>query len=128
MNKTNAHFSEKSDASAFSQEAVKKIIGLRIMLRRKHLGISQKELASLSGISDNQVSNIENGICFPRMNTLLSFCRILDVSPDYFIIGAIHRKFDKDILDMVAFCSPDEQKTIWLLVNTYIHRKDEEFL
>lgn len=38
------------------------VIGARIMQRRKLLGMKQSELAELIGVSDNQISNIENGV------------------------------------------------------------------
>ena len=37
------------------------ILGLRIMQRRKQLGINQSELAEQIGLSEHQISNIETG-------------------------------------------------------------------
>lgn len=112
-------------SEVFTEENTRKIIGSRIMQRRKGLNILQKELAETVGISDNQISNIENGTCFPRMHTFIKICNALNTTPDYFLLGTIRRKFGDDIMDMVSLCTPDEQRTIWLLIDTYIHRNDE---
>lgn len=105
-------------------ENLKKVIGFRIMQKRKKLGILQKELAEAIGLTDNQISNIENGGSFPSMNNLLKICDALDITPDYLFVGTIRRRFKDDITDMISFCSPEEQKTIWLLIQTYIYRND----
>lgn len=105
-------------------ENLKKVIGFRIMQKRKKLGILQKELAEAIGLTDNQISNIENGGSFPSMNNLLKICDALDITPDYLFVGTIRRRFKDDITDMISFCTPEEQKTIWLLIQTYIYRND----
>lgn len=105
-------------------ENLKKVIGFRIMQKRKKLGILQKELAEAIGLTDNQISNIENGGSFPSMNNLLKICDALDITPDYLFVGTIRRRFKDDITDMISSCTPEEQKIIWLLIQTYIYRDD----
>ncbi|MGN0519333.1 MAG: helix-turn-helix domain-containing protein [Candidatus Fimenecus sp.] len=102
------------------------IIGSRIMQRRKQFGMKQKELAEQVGLTDNQISNIENGISYPRMGNFLKICDVLKASPDYFIMGTIRHGLTEDILDMLTLCSPAELETIWLLLDTYIHRGDKK--
>ena len=94
------------------------------MQRRKQFGIKQKELAEMVGLTDNQISNIENGISFPRMSNFLKICDVLQASPDYFIIGTIRRGIQENITDMLSLCSYEEQEILWLLLETYIHRDD----
>ncbi|MBP3938951.1 MAG: helix-turn-helix transcriptional regulator [Clostridia bacterium] len=103
----------------------KNILGSRIMQRRKQLGIKQSELAELIGVSDNQISNIENGKSFPRLNSFIKICDILDCNSDYFLSGIIKKDVDTNIIDLVASCSLEEQKTIWKLLDCYIHREDD---
>ena len=103
----------------------KNILGSRIMQRRKQLGIKQSELAELIGVSDNQISNIENGKSFPRLNSFIKICDILDCNSDYFLSGIIKKDVDANIIDLVASCSLEEQKTIWKLLDCYIHREDD---
>lgn len=101
-----------------------KILGLRIMQRRKQLGITQSELAETIGVSDNQISNIENGKSLPRMKGFIDICNALDCNADYLFSGIIKKNVDENIVDMIASCSLEEQKVIWKFIDCYIHREE----
>lgn len=111
-----------------SEESAKQTIGLRIMQRRKQVGMKQKELAEAVGLTDNQVSNIENGVSFPRMGNFLKICSVLQASPDYFLLGTIHHDISENIYDMLSLCSVEEQQIIWLLLDTFLHRNGKKDL
>lgn len=102
----------------------KAIIGSRIMQRRKEMHIKQSEIAEMLNVSENQISNIENGKSFPRLQNFLKLCEILDCNADYFLSGTIKKSVDQNIIDMVASLSLEEQKVIWKLIDCYIHRND----
>ena len=101
------------------------ILGLRIMQRRKQLGINQSELAEQIGLSEHQISNIETGRSYPRMKSFVRICEILEVNADYFISGAMKDEIDENIIDMISSLSQEEQKTVWKLLDAYIHRNDD---
>lgn len=101
------------------------ILGLRIMQRRKQLGINQSELAEQIGLSEHQISNIETGRSYPRMKNFIRICEILEVNADYFISGAMKDEIDENIIDMISSLSQEEQKTVWKLLDAYIHRNDD---
>lgn len=101
------------------------ILGLRIMQRRKQLGINQSELAEQIGLSEHQISNIETGRSYPRMKSFIRICEILEVNADYFISGAMKDEIDENIIDMLSSLSQEEQKTVWKLLDAYIHRNDD---
>lgn len=103
-------------------KSTQKILGSRIMQRRKELGIKQSELAEKLGISDNQISNIENGKSFPKLNNFISLCNILNCNADYLLSGILRSSINENILDMVSFLSIEEQRTLWQLLDCYIHR------
>lgn len=88
------------------------VIGARIMQRRKLLGMKQSELAELIGVSDNQISNIENGRSYPKLN-------------DYFFSGVISDSLPEQIGEMLSSLSVEEQRMVWRLVDCYIHQKDD---
>ena len=94
------------------------------MQRRKQLGITQSELAEIIGVSDNQISNIENGKSLPRMKGFIDICNSLDCNADYLLSGIIKKNVDENIVDMIASCSLEEQKVIWKLIDCYIHREE----
>ena len=61
-------------------EEIKEIrtqIGDAIKKDRKRLGLKQIELAELLGISNNSISNWENGQCSPYIETLSQFVEVL---------------------------------------------------
>lgn len=56
--------------------------------RRKEK-ISQKELAKAVGISNNYLSNIENGYTIPSLETFTELSVTLGKTPDFFLLGHI---------------------------------------
>lgn len=72
--------------------------------RRKEK-ISQKELAKAVGISNNYLSNIENGYTIPSLETFTELSVTLGKTPDFFLLGHIrerycrkYRRFSKALL------------------------------
>lgn len=55
-------------------------------LRREH-GLTQKELASLLGVSDKAVSKWERGECFPDITLIPPLATCLGVSADELLAG-----------------------------------------
>lgn len=104
------------------------IVGSRIMQRRKQKHIKQSELAEAIGVSDNQISNIENGKSFPRLSSFIKICEVLDCNADYFLSGIIKKPIDQNIIDLISSCTLEEQKTLWKLMNCYVHRDDSSIV
>lgn len=122
---------KKSKYERFDKEYWKKInkernkvFGHRIMMRRKQLGLNQSELAELTGISDNQISNIENGRSFPKLSNFLILCDVLNCNADYFLSGIVKTDTPDQIIEMISTMEPKELKALWILIDAYIHRDD----
>lgn len=94
------------------------------MQRRKALHIKQSELAETIGITGNQVSNIENGKSMPSFSCFMLLCNALNCNADYLLSGTISNYVDKNIVDMIASCTIEEQNVIIKLLDCYIHRSD----
>lgn len=94
------------------------------MQRKKELCIKQSELAEKLGISDNQVSNIENGKSFPKLSNFILLCNILECNADYFLSGILKTSINENTVDMIATLSVEEQSTLWQLLDCYIHRQN----
>lgn len=107
-----------------TEDNMRIIIGLRIMQRRKACGIKQAELAEAIGVSDNQISNIENGKSFPRLGSLIKICCMLDCSIDYLCTGIMKPNLSENIVQLIESLPLEEQKTLWTLLDCYIHRND----
>lgn len=56
-------------------------IGAKIKKYREEKNLSQKQLAEMIGISNNRLSNWEQGINRPDVDILASICTALEVSP-----------------------------------------------
>ncbi len=60
-------------------------LGEKIKQRRKHLKMTQKDLAGLLGVTFQQVQKYEKGISNITMPTFINICRGLKVHPNYFM-------------------------------------------
>lgn len=79
-------------------------IGKYIAVKRKALGLTQKQLAEKLNMSDKSVSKWERGICLPDVTVYLELCKILDISINEFLAGEdiieenIEQKSEENIL------------------------------
>ena len=98
-------------------------IGYRISQRRKELKIRQSDLGKILNITDNHVSNIENGHNPPSLKTFIEICNALNVTPDYFLLGNIKRTPSENITDMLKLCTNEELLMVQKLLETYLFEK-----
>ena len=87
-------------------------IGGRIYARRKELRLTQEAVTNLTGISTNQLSNIENSRSVPTVETILKLSEALGVTPDYFLLGIVKSLGDAPVADIAqkALLCTDKQK------------------
>ena len=60
-------------------------IGDTLANLRREKGIGQKEMASLLNLSVGTISNYENGVHSPDLNTLCRLADFFDVTADYLL-------------------------------------------
>lgn len=65
--------------------ADKSITATRMKVRREKLGVQQKELASLIGTTQSQISEYENGRHSPPAEIVASIAKALRVSADWLL-------------------------------------------
>jgi transcriptional regulator with XRE-family HTH domain len=80
-----------------SEESVSKQMGIRIAQHRRSKGWKQRELASQTGCTLQQISKLERGNWMPRAPVLLRVGQILDVTTDYLLTGQGPRNPDADL-------------------------------
>lgn len=80
-------------------------LGLKVQARREELGLTQEQLAERTGLSRNQVQNIEHsrnnrrnakgrpGPGNPRLETIFLLAAALEVDPMY-LIDSSRKSFD----------------------------------
>lgn len=98
----------------------KKLIGIRIMQKRKECGLKQEELSEKIGYSKNHLSNIERGIYIPTVSFIFKLCNVLGETPDYYLIGRITDKEKSEIVSLLEKFPPDSQKIVTKLISTYL--------
>jgi transcriptional regulator with XRE-family HTH domain len=64
-------------------------IGEAIKEMRTDRRLSQKELAEMSGISQNALCNIEKGYSFPSKDTIKAICDAMDIPVSWLLFSSI---------------------------------------
>ena len=95
-----------------------KSFGKRVYRRRKELGIRQKELAAKINISNNHLSNIENGKAAPSFSIFLDICFALNVNPSYLIDGSVY-SVDSEIAEKLNRKSEENKEIISKIIDSF---------
>lgn len=83
-----------------------KSLGKRIAQRRIALGYKQNELAEKADMSNNYLSNIENGHSIPSLTTFANICMQLETTPDMFLLGTVKTNdIPQSIIDNLKLCN-----------------------
>lgn len=106
---------------AFDREL--KEIGNRISMCRQKSEIPQKELAAQVNISNNHLSNIENGKSAPSITTFLAICKALNVSPSYLISGSLYL-LDDEIAEKISRKSLTDKAIISQILDAFPDKGD----
>lgn len=101
-------------------ELDKRLIGIRIMQRRKSRGMTQEELSEKIGVSKNHISSIERGLNVPTTQFLFNLCNVLGESPDYYLIGKLSDGGD-ELTNLIRQLPHDTQKTLCVLIQAYLN-------
>lgn len=96
-----------------------KLIGIRIMQRRKSLSLTQEQLAERVGFSKNHISSVERGKYTPTTQLIFRICEVMGETPDYYLIGKTSDDTDK-ISSLVKQLPPQAAKMMCKLVETYL--------
>lgn len=120
---------------SFQRKKVEKIefqysdMGNRIKIRRKELRIKQAELAEELNISNNHISSIENGRQKPSLDTFIRICNILNVTPDYLLLGSMHAyNIPHDIIDKLRLCNQSDIELARDFVEILVKRNEKKHI
>lgn len=88
-------------------------LGKRIAKRRKELGLKQYEVCELVDVNYKYLSNIETGRSAPSLELIMSLCRVLKTTPDYFLLGTVTSELaDNDIALKITPMTDEHKKLI----------------
>lgn len=96
-----------------------KAIGLRIKAARARKGLTQGNIAKLTGLSTPHISNIETGNTKLGLPTIIHLANVLDVSVDELLCDNIHRSeqiYCQELSELLQGCTVDELHIISELV------------
>ena len=97
-------------------------IGNKLLNARKHLGLTQAEVAELAGISGRTYADIERGTVNMRIETFLRICNALKVSPNEVLTEddpplSAHWE---ELLERLSKCTPKQRETALKLLAVYL--------
>ena len=97
-------------------------MGMRIAQRRKHLHMTQEQLADQMGVSLQTISCIELGKKAIRPENLANLCNCLNVSADYILYGKRNEQQMKDIVAKLSALDEESYEVIHGLIN-FLHQR-----
>ena len=86
------------------------------------MGLTQAEVAELSGVADRTYADIERGSVNMRIETVIRICNALKITPDKILTeekSTTEIKTD-EIIDRLNNCTTDEKKTAVKLLSVYL--------
>mgnify|MGYP005786120149 CR=1 FL=1 len=103
---------------------IKKDFGLRIKELRNKKGITQYQLAEMTGIDPKHMSHIETGRSFPKADLIEKFANALEI--DYTELFKTEHLANRDVLfkKIVKYLenvSDNELQVIYKLISGYIN-------
>ena len=105
-------------------------IGQRFKEAREGIGLTQEELAEITGYSVNYISTVERGVSFPRCERLITLMNTLNVSADSIFCDVLENTVSHDgnmVWEKLQSLSPQAQKrildTIDFLIEQELTRK-----
>lgn len=102
------------------------LLGQRIASLRTKKGLTQEKLSEMAGITNNYLSNIERSRSIPSLETLMSLCAALDVTPNHILIGTddtMPEYLLNDITSLLSECTPRERRIIFSFVDILINNR-----
>lgn len=97
-------------------------IGNKLLSIRKHMGLTQAEVAEAAGLSDRTYADIERGSVNMRLETVLRICKALQITPDQVLTEEnFSLTTQKDeLLAKLNSCTPKEQETAFAILRAYL--------
>ncbi len=92
------------------------IIGQRLKVARKNMGLTQQELAEKLNLSIAFISRVERGSSHINLKRLTEFCSLLGISEGEILNGVSNSDenyLSTEFTDILDKCSPKKQKLIY---------------
>ena len=101
-----------------------KDVGSKIVQKRRELSLTQKQLAEILNISNNHLSNIENGKAAPSFDLFVNICRELNASSDFLLFNYIHSNASETLNEKIKLCSDENKIIVSKLVDFLLEQQE----
>lgn len=101
------------------------VIGKRIATLRRMKHMTQSQLAEKADISNNYLSHIETSRSIPSLETLMSLCSALDVTPDEILLGTKTSEKNylvNDITQQLENCTTEQKQLILDIISLIVKK------
>ena len=102
------------------------IIGNKLLVVRKRMGMTQAEVAEAAGLSERTYADIERGTVNMRTETLLRICKVLHITPDEVLteesVGLSTRQ--EELWERLNASNPKVKETALQLLSVYLKSLD----
>jgi len=95
-------------------------MGARILSRRKELGLTQEKAAEKAGLTVQTISSAERGIKALRPENIVRISEVLQVTPDYLLLGTEVHDSLGSLSDRIARLTPQQRYHLKQIVENYI--------
>ena len=106
-------------------------VGERIREKRLLLGLTQEELSMMIERVPKYCADIERGSCGMSIETMLSLCEVLNMTPDYLFFGKVpevelkKQTFEQEaVVSMLDGCTETKRHYALELLKLYLKSAD----
>ena len=100
-------------------------IGQRIRKHRERSRLSQEQLAERADVSSQTISTAETGKKRLRVENIIKICEVLEISPDYLLLGEISPQDLIILSEKLSQLTPGQYRHLEDIIDSYISALSE---
>ena len=101
-------------------------IGQRIRKPRERSRLSQEQLAERADVSSQTISTAETGKKRLRVENIIKICEVLEISPDYLLLGEISPQDLIILSEKLSQLTPGQYRHLEDIIDSYISALSEK--
>ena len=101
-------------------DSVLKEMGRRLAERRKQLRLTQEEVAERADLTEQTISTAETGRKALRPENIIKICAVLNISPDYLLLGNITGVDTSILVEKIGRLTPGQYRHLEEIIDSYI--------
>lgn len=101
-------------------------IGQRIRKHRERSRLSQEQLAERIDVSSQTISTAETGKKRLRVENIIKICEVLEISPDYLLLGEISPQDLIILSEKLSQLTPGQYRHLEDIIDSYISALSEK--